>query len=71
MNFLHLNKLYTGGIKMIKMKELPYPLDALEPYYNRETLDIHYNIYIKDMLIIQTKHRENWQKQGKREILKI
>ena len=24
---------------MIKMKELPYPLDALEPYYNRETLD--------------------------------
>lgn len=56
---------------MIKMKELPYPLDALEPYYNRETLDIHYNIYIKDMLIIQTKHRENWQKQGKREILKI
>ena len=29
---------------MIKMKELPYPLDALEPYYDRETLDIHYNI---------------------------
>ena len=27
---------------MIKMKELPYPLDALEPYYNRETLKIHY-----------------------------
>ena len=32
---------------MIKMKELPYPLDALEPYYNRETLDIHYNILYK------------------------
>lgn len=56
MNFLWLNKLYTGGITMIKMKELPYPLDALEPYYNRETLDIHYN---KDMWIIQTKHKIN------------
>ena len=27
---------------MIKMKELPYPLDALEPYYDREILKIHY-----------------------------
>ena len=32
---------------MIKMIELPYPLNALEPYYNRETLDIHYNILYK------------------------
>ena len=29
---------------MIKMEELPYPLNALEPYYNQDTLDIHYNI---------------------------
>lgn len=29
---------------MINKIELPYPLDALEPYYNRQTLDIHYNI---------------------------
>lgn len=29
---------------MIKKIELPYPLNALEPYYNAETLDIHYNI---------------------------
>ena len=29
------------------MKPLPYPLDALEPYYNRETLDIHYNTLYK------------------------
>lgn len=28
---------------MIKKIELPYPVDALEPYYNRETLVIHYN----------------------------
>lgn len=32
---------------MIKMIELPYPTDALEPYYNKETLEIHYNILYK------------------------
>lgn len=32
---------------MIKMIELPYPINALEPYYNRETLDIHYNTLYK------------------------
>lgn len=32
---------------MIKMIELPYPLDALEPYYSRETLNLHYNILYK------------------------
>ena len=32
---------------MIKKKDLPYPLDALEPYYDKETLDIHYNILYK------------------------
>ncbi len=32
---------------MLKMKELPYPLDALEPYYSRETLALHYNILYK------------------------
>lgn len=29
---------------MIRKIDLPYPLDALEPYYNKETLAIHYNI---------------------------
>ena len=29
---------------MIRKIDLPYPLDALEPYYNKETLSIHYNI---------------------------
>ncbi len=28
---------------MVNMIKLPYSLDALEPYYSRETLDIHYN----------------------------
>jgi len=28
---------------MIVKKELPYPLNALEPYYDEQTLNIHYN----------------------------
>ena len=32
---------------MVKMIELPYTLNALEPYYSKETLDIHYNILYK------------------------
>lgn len=32
---------------MVKMIELPYPLNALEPYYSRETLDLHYHILYK------------------------
>ena len=28
---------------MIVKKELPYPLNALEPYYDEKTLNIHYN----------------------------
>ena len=32
---------------MLKMIELPYPLTALEPYYSKETLDLHYNILYK------------------------
>ena len=32
---------------MIEKKELLYPLNALEPYYSKETLDKHYNkLYI-------------------------
>lgn len=34
-------------IKMLKMIELPYPMNALEPYYSAETLDLHYNILYK------------------------
>ena len=32
---------------MLKMIKLPYPLTALEPYYSKETLDLHYNILYK------------------------
>lgn len=32
---------------MLKMIELQYPLNALEPYYSKETLDLHYNVLYK------------------------
>ncbi len=32
---------------MIKMIPLPYTLKALEPYYSKETLDLHYNVLYK------------------------
>ncbi len=32
---------------MLKMIDLPYPLNSLEPYYSKETLDLHYNILYK------------------------
>lgn len=28
---------------MLKMIELPYPINALEPYYDKETLGLHYH----------------------------
>ena len=62
MNFLYVNKLKEGGITMIKMKELPYPLDALEPYYNKETLDIHYNILYKGYVDNTNKTQEKLKK---------
>ena len=32
---------------MLKMIELPYPLNALEPYYGAKTLELHYRILYK------------------------
>ena len=43
--YLHITS--VGGIEMIKMMELPYPIDALEPYYSKETLQLHYEILYK------------------------
>lgn len=34
-------------INMLKMIELPYPINALEPYYSAETLDLHYHVLYK------------------------
>lgn len=50
---------------MIKVKELPYPLDALEPYYNKETLDIHYNILYKGYVDNTNKTQEKLDKARK------
>lgn len=47
---------------MIKMIELPYPLNALEPYYSKETLDLHYNILYKGYVDNTNKTEEKLSK---------
>lgn len=47
---------------MIKMIELPYTLNALEPYYSRETLDIHYNVLYKGYVDNTNKTEEKLAK---------
>ncbi len=47
---------------MLKMKELPYPINALEPYYDRQTLEIHYNILYKGYVDNTNKTEEKLQK---------
>lgn len=44
---MHILKENDRRFFMVKMIELPYNLNALEPYYSKETLDIHYNILYK------------------------
>lgn len=43
---------------MIKRIELPYALNALEPYYNEETLNIHYNVLYKGYIDNYNKVQE-------------
>ena len=47
---------------MLKMIELPYPLDALEPYYSTKTLDLHYNILYKVYVDNTNKTEEKLEK---------
>lgn len=47
---------------MLKMIELPYPLNALEPYYSAKTLDLHYNILYKGYVDNTNKTEEKLQK---------
>ena len=49
---------------MLKMIELPYPLNALEPYYSKETLDLHYNVLYKGY-IDNTNKTEEWLKKAR------
>ena len=46
---------------MLKMIKLPYPLNALEPYYSKETLDLHYNILYKGYVDNTNKTEEKLQ----------
>lgn len=47
---------------MIKMIELPYNLSSLEPYYSKETLDIHYNVLYKGYVDNTNKTEEKLAK---------
>ncbi len=47
---------------MLKMIELPYPLNALEPYYSKETLDLHYNVLYKGYVDNTNKTEESLTK---------
>ena len=47
---------------MIKKIDLPYPIDSLEPYYNRETLLIHYDILYKGYIENTNKIQEKLNK---------
>lgn len=47
---------------MLKMIELPYPLNALEPYYSAKTLDLHYHILYKGYVDNTNQTEEKLQK---------
>ena len=47
---------------MLKMIELPYPLNALEPYYSAKTLELHYKILYKGYVDNTNKTEEKLQK---------
>ena len=44
---------------MLEMIKLPYPLNALEPYYSAQTLDLHYNILYKGYVDNTNKTEKN------------
>lgn len=41
---------------------LPYPMDALEPYYSKETLELHYNILYQGYIDNLKKTQEELKK---------
>ena len=49
---------------MIKMIDLPYPLNALEPYYSTKTLELHYQILYKGY-VDNTNKTENELKKAR------
>ena len=47
---------------MIKKMDLPYPLDALEPYYSKETLALHYDVLYSGYVDNTNKTEEKLRK---------
>ena len=47
MNYNQLADLILESVEGIKPVKLPYALDALEPYIDAETMDLHYNKHYK------------------------
>lgn len=47
---------------MITKKELPYPVNALEPYYSKETLVLHYDFLYKGYVDNTNKTQEKLEK---------
>ena len=47
---------------MIKKIDLPYPMDALEPYYSKETLALHYDILYSGYVNNTNKTEEKLKK---------
>ena len=47
---------------MFQMINLPYPINALEPYYDRETLNLHYNTLYKGYVENANKTEQKLQK---------
>lgn len=47
---------------MLKMIDLPYPLNALEPYYSTQTLELHYQILYKGYVDNTNKTAEELKK---------
>ncbi len=47
---------------MLKMIDLPYPLNALEPYYSTQTLELHYRILYKGYVDNTNKTAEELKK---------
>ncbi len=47
------------------MIDLPYPLNALEPYYSKQTLDLHYNILYKGYIDNTNKTEEKLEQAKK------
>ncbi|MBE3595976.1 MAG: superoxide dismutase [Hydrogenibacillus sp.] len=58
---------------MFELPPLPYPYDALEPYIDAKTMEVHYNghhgAYVKNLNAALEKHPE-WQGKTIEELLK-